>query len=89
MRFDDEVNKLELCCQRVKAVGLPGIVPDDPYVVITNMALFVVMLRVMKVRRHQGCSMIKDLANVVPPGISVFTILIRMKPSCINIDLPS
>jgi len=48
MRFDDDVDELELCGQSVEAVRPTRIVPDDPHIVVANMALFEIEMRVVR-----------------------------------------
>jgi hypothetical protein len=54
VRLDDDVYELELRRERVEAVGLARVVPDDAHKVVADVSLFVVELRVVLVVRHQG-----------------------------------
>ena len=52
VRLDDDVYKLELRQEHVKAVGLARVVPDDAHEVVPNVSLFVGELWVVLVVGH-------------------------------------
>ena len=89
MRFDDDIYKLELCGECVEAVWHARVVPYDAHEVVSDVALLVVKVWVVRVVRHHRCSVVQDLPDIVPPRICVFSVLVRVQAPSIHVHLPA
>jgi len=66
VRLDDDVDELELCRERVEAVGRASVDPDDPHEVIPDVPLFIGEVRVVLCGAHDSASpiLVLDCCNL-------------------------
>lgn len=89
MRLDDDVQELELCRERIELVWPAPIVPHDPDVVVADVSLLVHAVFVVGRVGHHCGGMEEDLADIIPPRVSIFSVFVRVQAPSVDIDLPT